>query len=288
MARDPASTAAITRGTSSSSSELAFFDGFRWPLPLAFAAAVAANRFEQGDVLFRDRAAYAPLEGVAALAQGGSEGGAARWAIQVLDPPRSARAAPADAEGDRRRQGWQSEVTVELVDLVQAERQVRTLSQGKLVMALWQGDESWLEPERPEPPMPLSARELQARLEQTRASFDTAAASGCRFLFVVDLASDASREKARLVEEALRASGAVERMLRSPVLAGVEDAEQFHPALEVRCLRMPDRTLDQVQPVLRACLYAGAGAGSDPDAGEAAPADRFSVARHGLLEALGD
>ncbi|MBW2422642.1 MAG: hypothetical protein JRG86_00240 [Deltaproteobacteria bacterium] len=41
----------------------AFFEGFAWPVPRAFDAAVGAPRFEQGDVLYADPAGYADLEG---------------------------------------------------------------------------------------------------------------------------------------------------------------------------------------------------------------------------------
>ena len=64
--------------------------GFAWPVPRAFASAVSACRFESGDVLYDATSAYAAGE---------PESGPA-YHIQILDPPRSARAAPADAGVD--------------------------------------------------------------------------------------------------------------------------------------------------------------------------------------------
>jgi hypothetical protein len=238
-----------------------FFERLAWPIPVAFAAAIASMRFEQGDVLFRDRSAYDVLEGD--IPKGLS-------AIQVQFPKRSARAAPSEFEGDRRRSSWQSEVTIELVDLAAGKSETRVLSQGKLAMATFHGEEGWLDPLREEPPLPRSARELQQRLEQTQAIFDElqTAAKGCRFIFVVDLANDASRSKAMGVEEALRASGSVERIELSAERAGVEDPHSYHPTAVVRCLILPNRTTDEVLPILRARLYGG-GASDDPstDAG---------------------
>jgi hypothetical protein len=259
-----------------------FFEGLAWPIPVAFAAAIASMRFEQGDVLYRDRSAYDALEGD--IPKGLS-------AIQVQFPKRSARAAPSEFEGDRRRSSWQSEVIIELIDLAGGKSETRVLSQGKLAMAIFRGDEGWLDPLREEPPLPRSARELQQRLEQTQASFDElqTAAKGCRFIFVVDLANDASRSKAMGVEEALRASGSVERIELSAERAGVEDPHSYHPTAVVRCLILPNRTTDEVLPILRARLYGG-GASDDPstDAGneiETSP-DRFSVGRHGIFQAI--
>jgi hypothetical protein len=258
-----------------------FFEGLAWPIPVAFAAAIASMRFEQGDVLYRDRSAYDALEGD--IPKGLS-------AIQVQFPKRSARAAPSEFEGDRRRSSWQSEVTIELVDLAAGKSETRVLSQGKLAMAIFHGEEGWLDPLREEPPLPRSARELQQRLEQTQASFDEiqTAEKGCRFIFVVDLANDASRSKAMGVEEALRATGSVERIELSAERAGVEDPHSYHPTAVVRCLVLPNRTLEKVLPILRARLYGGASDDSSADAGneiETSP-DRFSVGRHGIFQAI--
>ena len=258
-----------------------FFEGLAWPVPVAFATAVASMRFEQGDVLYRDRRAYDALEGE--IPKGLS-------AIQVQLPKRSARAAPSEFDGDRRRSSWQSEVTIELVDLAAGKSETRVLSQGRLAMAIFRGDERWLDPLCEEPPLPRSARELQQRLEQTLASFDElqTAAKGCRFIFVVDLASDASRTKAMGVEEALRATGSVERIELSAERAGVEDPHSYHPTAVVRCLVLPNRTTEEVLPILRAQLYGGASEDSSADAGneiETSP-DRFSVGRHGVFQAI--
>jgi hypothetical protein len=258
-----------------------FFEGFGWPVPVAFAAAVCGGRFEQGDVLFRESAGYEAIEG-------GFSG--ELTAIQVLLPPRGVRATPADLEGDRRQSNWDSEVTIEWIDLVRGNSEARTISQGKLLMALWKGDEAWLEADRDDPPLPRSARELHQRLEQSLASFETTTAptDGSRFVFVVDRASDASLGKARSVEAALRESGAVESRDHTPRQAGVDDGDEFHPTLVIRCLDLPGRSVEDVLPILRSRLYGGAT--REPEVGpddQEVSRDRFSVARHGLLETIG-
>ena len=263
-------------GSADSPAVKRFFEGMAWPVPVAFAGAIAAMRFEQGDVLYRDPSAYDELEGK--IPKGLS-------AIQVILPKRSARATPSEFEGDRRQSSWQSEVTVELIDLARSETQTRVLTQGKLAMAVFRGDDSWLDPERVEPPMPRSARELQQRLEETRSSFDArqTAKRGCRFIFVVDLAGDASRSKAAGVEEALRACGAVERIELSAEDAGIGDAQAYHPAAVVRCLVMPNRTTEEVLPILRCRLYGGT---SDESEAGKPTSNRFSIGRHGILQAI--
>jgi hypothetical protein len=265
-----------SKGSGGSPAVQTFFEGMAWPVPVAFAAAIVAMRFEQGDVLYRDPLAYGALE---------TEIPNRLSAIQVILPKRSTRAMPSDFEGDRRQSNWQSPVTVELIDLARGETETRVLTQGKLAMAIFRGDDDWLDPEREEPPMPRSARELQQRLDETAASFDArqSAGRGCRFIFVVDLASDASRSKAAGVEEALRATGAVERIDLSAEDAGIEDAHAYHPTAIMRCLVMPNRTTEQVLPILRGRLYGGA---SDKSDGREPTPDRFSVERHGILQAI--
>lgn len=258
---------------------LTFFEGLAWSVPTAFSAALAGFRFEQGDVLYRDETAYEAQAGAGAV--GGP-------ALQILLPKRSARATPADAEGDRRTALWEGEVVLERVDLASGESETRTVSQGKLLMTLWTGDEEWLDPARDEPPVPLAGRELATRLEEADGTlagdFDTAC--GSRFLFVVDLASDASRAKAAAIEEALSSLGPVERIERAAARSGVSEADRFHPALRVRGLAVAGADPERVQTALRGALYGGS-ATPDPDAEDAGP-DRFSLARHGLLTPIGE
>lgn len=267
---------------------LRFFEAFAWPVPLAFASAVAANRFEQGDVLYRDPKAYGALRKL--LPKGLS-------AIQVLHPPRSARGALVEGDGDRRRSNWESEVRLEIIDLVKGTSEPRSVTQGKLLMALWKGDEDWLDPDRAEPSMPRGARDAHAHLAEARGALTARAksiraGSGSWFAMAIDLASDASRAKATLVADHMRAGGRVDVCDFSPLEAGLADPEQYHPALLIRGLVAPGRGTEEIQGVLRGCLYQGGRPASAPpaalaDDGEGAEApDRFSVGRHGLLEAI--
>ncbi|MBW2501166.1 MAG: hypothetical protein JRF61_28120 [Deltaproteobacteria bacterium] len=257
----------------------AFFEGFAWPVPRAFDAAVGAPRFEQGDVLYADPAGYADLEGRLPKRL---------MAIQVLHPPRSVRSAAQGGEADRRRSAWSSEVVIEWIDLASGRSDRRELTQGQLFTALWRGDEGWLDPDGPEPEPPSTARDLQQVLEAFGPLFDARGLpggkrAGCRFLFVVDLASDASRVKAAAIEGALRALGELEMADLVPAETEIAEGERYHPALLVRGLFLPGRGEEEVRAALRTVLYGGtSGAAVE---GEAA-ADRFSVTRHGLLQVI--
>lgn len=263
--------------------DLRFFEGFSWAVPTAFAGALAAYRFEQGDVLHRDRGAY----------RGDAPGSLEATSLQVLAPPRSARAALADAEGDRRRANFESEVTLALVDLETGRRRELETTQGRLLMTLWRGDTTWIEGDAEAPAVPLGARELASSLDRAEAAFATALGledePGSLFLFVVDLASDASRVKSEAIREALAPLGAVGWRDLGPVALALDAAEAYHPALIVRGAGLPGVDVERVTEALRGALYGGrASTAAESDDGDeagegASVSDRFSVARHGLL-----
>ena len=273
--------------TADGAPELEFFRGLEWAVPTAFAGALASFRFEQGDVLYRDSVAYS------SLAKAPKPAGIA---LQIIHPPRSARTTLAEFEGNRRRTSWESEVRLQRIDLASGQIEDVSITQGKLLMTLWTGDEAWLDGNREEPDLPESGRALAGHLETSGAAFEAKLAlppraKACRFVFVVDLASDASRVKAQSIAESLASLGETDSLDLTPASAGVPDAEIFHPALVLRAIRIRGTSEEEVEHALRGALYGGgraAGNTADPEEAGTAPrsaAGRFSVARHGLLGA---
>jgi len=259
-----------------------FYEGFAWAIPTAFASALASFRFEQGDVLYDSPGPYEALSS----APGG-------LALQILHPPRSARATPADFDGDRRRTSWESEVVLEQTALDRSEVRQLTTTQGRLLMTLWTGEFAWLEDAGDSPPLPLAARELAGRLADAATAFERPSAPeleavpGCRFLYVVDLASDASRVKSQTIQACLSELGDVGTQDLRPGAAELEDAARFHPALLIRAHTIPGRSEHDVTQCLRKVLYGGAASPARTEdesaTEEGSTSDRFSVARHGLL-----
>ena len=290
------------------SSTLECFAGFAWAVPKAFAGPLGQFRFEQGDVLHRDAAAYTD-----------PEAGCRGTAIQVLRPPRSARAtASGEGEGgDRREIQWQSGVELEVHDLEGGRVRRISTTQGRLWTLLWKGGRlEALEIDRAEPPPPpRDARALGAKLDFFADALDHGrrkkGIQGSRFLWVVDLASDTSLAKAAAIEEALRRLGRVRLTEARPEDAALEDADAFAPQLVVREARLSGVPEADVEAALKAALYQGGGQreSGEQSEGEQAEAeragaaavvgsegempaatarrDRFSAARHGLLRPLG-
>ena len=240
--------------------------GFAWPLPSAFAAAVAACRFEQGDVLYSDAAAY-----------GGWRDFVRRKGhhIQVLDPARSVRALAADAEGGRMLASWHSPVEIEITVLPRGDSERLRTTQGRLFCCLWRGDLAQLDAESAEPEPPAGARDLQRRLPEAVDAFRRRRrkATGCLYVSVLDQSSDSARVKARTISSALAARHRIEAIDLTPVEAGVPEAETFHPALLLHGLYVDSNETDTVESLLRGVL-------------SSTGSERFSLGRHGLLVPL--
>lgn len=260
----------------------AFYEGFAWAVPTAFAAAVHACRFEQGDVLYSDASAYADSKRTRHPA---------RHAIQVLDPPRTARALSAEGEGQRFFSNWESTVHFDWFDYEQ-DRSVRCeATQGQLFRCLWRGDlDALTTPTDDADERPLLLRDLLPRVEQAGAALADALPSAAarssrekfKYLFSIglDLSSDASVAKAQAIETALATRGEVEAVSRTPVELGLEDASRFHPALVVRGYASSVASEQEFAACLREVLYAGSGEATREQA------DRFQLTRHGAVQAL--
>ena len=279
-----------------------FIAGFAWPVPRAMAGAVSACRFEQGDVVYSQAKGY---EGWPKGRRG------LKFALQVLDPPKSARALGPEAAGNRFEANWNSPVEFELTDYAdtnakakakakakanteagteaKAPDERRITTQGRLFCCLWYGDPAWLDPSGREPAPPVPLRDLHRRLEETQPTFTKRFKAKCLrspvtgafaqgfslYLAAVDDANESMRSKAKAVEAVLAENFEVESLWLSPGEAGLPDAEALHPALRVQGLAIAAQKPEAIEALLRGLLYGGAG-----------ESGRFSLARHGLLAAI--
>jgi hypothetical protein len=262
-------------------SALQYLNGFSWPVPIAFASAVSACRFEQGDMLYDAKIGYrdwaTALDGLS-------------LAIQVHDPPKSNRAMAADQEGSRFLANWNSDVTLSITAFSTDTVSKKTTSQGRLFTFLWRGDPADLDSDGLPPEPPRMQRELHRALEQAvpafRRSFAKAKreaasvpAKGAVYLSAVDLSSDAGRAKASDVQGALAERFEVCAQDIVPLRAGIDSAERYHPALVLRGLLAVGAAPEEVEAILKQRLYS-------PGAEREGRADRFSLARHGHLAPL--
>jgi hypothetical protein len=262
-----------------------FYAEFSWAVPKAFAAAVHACRFEQGDVLYSDSSAYDTSSRSKHPAQ---------YHVQVLDPPRTNRATTGDGEGQRFYSNWESPVTFEWMDYNRGERREQQATQGRLFACLWRGDfEPLLDANADGPKRPRLLRDLAADVDSCSQALlaklgeqplDDAEADGRqakRYLFAIamDQSSDTSRSKCELIEHSLAAHFDVVAQAYSPVELGLAEAGSFHPTLRVFGAMIKTADANRIEEVLRDVLYAG-GKAPGQEGG------RFNLSRHGRLIGL--
>lgn len=261
-----------------------WLSGFSWPVPRAFASAVSVCRFEAGDVFYDSPDAYAPWRS--------KEPGSAGIWIQVLDPPRSARSAPVDADGNRFAANWTSPVTIERGEqgglAAAAKAEIVHCTQGQLFSCLWRGDPKLLREVDPQDadldlPLPGVARDLLKQLARTVPAMLEAlgkkSSKGTAFITTLDESSESSLAKARAIEAALGSRYATSSADLAPAEAGVPSGSDFHPALRIRAWLVDESAPEAVRDLLKRALYAPT-SGATAEEGRA---DRFKLERHGLL-----
>jgi len=259
-----------------------YIEGFSWPLPRAFASAVSACRFEQGDVVYSHARAYRAWKGRAPKLD---------HQIQVLDPPKTTRALAGDGESKRFFANWASPVELEWTAFADASTRTVKTTQGRLFTCLWRGDVGQLDEGSEAPSPPALQRELHKVIENSAAAFrreleklDIALAAHSLYIGVVDQSSEASCQKAHKIQVALQEEFVVESVELSPAAAGIECSEGFHPALALRGFAIGTRDVAAIEARLKGVLYAPSTSRQETrqETGEG-KTDRFSLARHGLL-----
>jgi hypothetical protein len=264
---------ALRRDTRRRDGSGSWIAGFAWALPRAMAAAVSACRFEQGDVLCRERAA---------CGRWGPEDVPSGPVLQVLDPPKSARTLAADAEGSRFEAHWDSPVTLERHEAGVGRPERIETTQGRLYTCLWRDAPGCFDEAAPPPSPPRGLRDLHRELATAvpafRQCFARRTKRGDHQLLIVatDDAIDVARVKARAIESLLGDAFEIEACNLSPAEAGLSDSETLRPSLLLRGIAIATRDQEAIEKCLAGLLYGGA----------SEDAKRFSVSRHGHLGPL--
>ena len=285
-----------------------FIAGFAWPVPRAMAGAVSACRFEQGDVVYSQAKGY---EGWPKGRRG------LKFALQVLDPPKSARALGPEAAGNRFEANWNSAVELELIDYSEANAKAkakvdakakanakanidanteaespderRITTQGRLFCCLWHGDPAWLDPSGREPAPAVPQRDLHRRLDETQTTITKRLKERCssspvggafaRGFSLYLAAVDDANESVRSKAKAVEAVLAEKFEVESLWLSPGEAGLADAEALHP-ALRVQGLAVAAQKPEAIEALLRGLLYGGAGESG------RFSLARHGLLAAV--
>lgn len=227
-----------------------YLEQFTWPVPKGFSDAVAACKFEQGDLLYNTRRAYEEdwnLDNI-------------DWIVQVQSPSRGSMSTKAEDVKTVFADNWRSDLILELTDVRndRAKRTVQT-TQGRLYTALRFGDLSILESEFDEPEPPLGVDSLFHHFDKAKEHFLPLLAKSMKkpnlFIIPVDVLNSIATEKHSRAVHSLSSIGPVEQMTASPRDCGMSDWRQFNPMLEFRCVAIDSGAPEKIRDALKEAFW---------------------------------
>ncbi len=253
-------------------SEKEYFTGFAWAVRKAFRDALASCHFEQGDVLYDTRQAYAGTWSHALQHLNHS--------IQIRFPLSGAKAQKSQDVDSVFENNWRQRVELDLWEYPSKAKQSIVTTQGRLYMTLWKGDLSFLHLATPEPPVPTLPREALKELASVekcviqRYGKDDRPAPIC-FLVPYDETRDILREKREKIESCLKGEFQFRVDDVLPRDLGLSKASSYLPTLSIACFVIDTSETDHVYSCLKSALYSRAG--------KRTGRERFRLEVHGCM-----
>lgn len=248
-----------------------FFDGFKWAIPRAFAAPLAACRFEQGDVLYDTPKAYEG-EWASALKH-------IRHSVVVKWPLRGGSTKANEEQDSVFADNWNSRVELTMRDFKADEEREITTTQGRFYWMLWNGiTPDW---ETADVPLPMQAKEglkcLREAASTIRASIPAGKRQGGTYLVPYDTAEQRLWAKARAIHEALR-EFEVSCGLATTAEAGLSDAANYAPTTRIAWFALAKNNREKdVEQALKRHLH-------KPAKNKKTDKEIFSIDRHGFFD----
>lgn len=232
-----------------------YFDGLAWPLPLAFADALAACRFERGDMLYDTKTAYeGPWDKVRHHIS---------YSIQVMSPSRAPMPRSREQREEKKsvfRSNWEQTVSLHLTDYLKNETDEITTTEGRLYTFLWEGNRKWLEEKTDAPPVPIltvGVPDILKAVSYFRKNVFGHIKTGAMFLMPYDRSRLSVRNKFARVSASLKTlKPRIE--LASPEKAGVMRKTRFAPTVKMACFCAEGTSVAELHEKLEEALCAGA------------------------------
>jgi hypothetical protein len=259
-----------------------YFDGFAWAVPLAFADALGACRFELGDMLYDTKRAYEGTWGQAI--------GHISYSIQVKYPSRATV-----PRGEKEKESvfttnWRQRVVFDLTDHVKKRTHKIDTTHGRLYTLLWRGDHKCLDKKTDDPLVPLLAMDMVRKMKNRedmnireavpyfKRSIAQGIKQGAMFLMPYDRSWMLLRSKFVKVKIALeKIKPTIE--LASPEQAGLISKTGFAPTVKIVCFCIDEVPVSEVYEILKKALY-------NPAKDKKSKTEKFQIHRHGHLEPL--
>lgn len=237
-----------------------YFENFEWALPSAFSSPLANCRFEQGDILYDNLAAYSMTWGEAKKLL--------RYSIQITFPPRAPQGSSSSDSASAFESNWHSRVELEITNYSDGTRKNVTTTQGQLYKALWKGPIDSLFDTSP-PSIPLTAPDVHKRLKLFMPTNPTE----LTILFAHDETSLIHIGKQARLKQTLP---------QSVIYSDISNAEicqkltvEILPTVKIIQIQT-DIPLTEITELLKSALYT-------PSKNRIATEDRFSTKSHCLI-----
>lgn len=244
------------------------YPNFAWAVPKSFADPLGTCRFEQGDTLYENEAAYLLPWSEACKTAG--------FAIQVHSPLRGVTSKSPGQDDSAFADNWQGEVIFDLINLKTNASKNITTTQGHLYTLLWHGDLKILDEKSAALPVPRQAGALKKLLPEAAKLFQTELLpdpTQRRFFIPCDLAAGLYRDKYLNVKKKLETE--FETTVQLHPAGDLGSGEPFLPTVHVAAFTIRSATAELVEKALQDVLY-------KPSAGRKGVA-RFRLKTHGLL-----
>lgn len=243
-----------------------FLSGFKWALPAAFSDAAFLCSFEEGDIIYDTPLAY---EG-----KWSSVRNKIQYFVQIKYPERGY--SPVSTECGIFETNWFSEVRLELYKNHKRVTigEIRT-TQGKLYSTLWKGDLTYIlneDAKTPEPP--INVQGVTKNLGKTSAIVRKLTKGQPTFVMVKDDTNPIAREKYLKIKKALSVYLQGVPIIMSPNEAGISNAENIIPTIQVIVFVTKDISSEELEKVVKSTLYTPS---------KNATTDRFRVSAHGRI-----
>jgi len=256
------------------------FPGFAWAVPRAFAGALGACSFEEGDILYDAPRVYEGAWGVALRHLG--------HGVQVKSAPHPVAI---EAEGQREStfsKNWARGIELELIRFKTGKVEPLSSTHGRLYTLLWKGELGVLKEHSPAPPVPtlpmdlLRQRRIAATVSAFRERLSHDLARPIVFIMPYDETNKLLVEKQAKVQAALAGNFGARKLRKltlSPSAAGLPSAAECVPTLAMLCFAVDCPVEDRVEATLKQALHA-------PSKDKKTDKEVFRVAAHGHLQAL--
>jgi hypothetical protein len=229
-----------------------FYSGFLWAVPEAFADAIAHCRFDEGDILYDTRKAYAQWDNALKVLN---------YSIQIKH---LSKTRIKDDEGKAVsvfKQNWNSPVEIEVTYYKSGQQRKRfSTTQGRLFTFLRYGDFKVFDTKTREPEIPLSLNAARKLLDKIIISSFRKLLNGKMekpniFIMVYDPTNDIATFKFQEIYCRLKTQFKTSILEQTLQKCNVSNWDKFLPTISFKCIAIDSGKSEEIRDVIKEVLW---------------------------------